>query len=328
MKNLLDLFVKKQKEDLTAAEQQALDRLRTDEDDRKAWEQYRQLWQRTQDYPSGEFTPNTDARWAQMQQHMRLHRTPSAPSRRFRLRPEWRVAATILLVLFAGLAVRHLWQVGQGPMLQTVEATGQRQLIGLPDGTQVRLYPGSRLTYPEDFKAQQLREVALEGSGYFSVTAIPGSTFRVRTQHTRIDVLGTRFLVSEDEQRERVMVEVEEGKVAVYHAAETDSLILQTAHRASWHEGGVVQKEPFTLQELSTPPQIWPARGHDLSELAQELRRQSGEQIIFPAAMGHCELAGNLDLSSQYRLQQALTLLGYQVTLNDQHELVVEGDCP
>lgn len=325
MKKLLELFVKKQKDNLTATEQQTLDHLQADEQTREEWARYQQIWEHTGQYQAKGFRPNTDARWAQMQQHMHLHKT--TPVRRARLRPELRIAATILLVLFAGLAVRHLWQMSEGPILQTVETTEQLRLINLPDGTQVRLHPGSSLTYPEDLGQWHTREVSLEGAGYFSVATVPGSTFRVYTLQAQIEVLGTRFLVDEPNAQQTV-VEVEEGKVAFHPEGRADTLILTAANRVIMRQGAPPIKETFTLQEISTPPQIWKARGNTLSEFKEALADQSGEQVIFPPAMADCTLAGNLDLSSQYRLLEALRLLGYDASLNANHQLVIEGGCP
>jgi len=326
MKKLLELFVKKQKEDLTATEQQAVDRLQADGQTREEWEQYQQIWERTGKYQAKGFTPNTEARWTQMQQHMQLEQQSTA--RRFRLPAGLRVAATILLVLFAGLAVRHFWQMSGGAILQTVEATNEHRIVDLPDGSQVRLYAGSQLTYPESLGEQQHREVSLEGVAYFTVEKVPGRTFTVYTAQADIEVLGTRFLVEEHKNTAQTIIEVEEGKIALYPERSRDTLTLTTANRIIIGEDRPLIREAFALDEISTPPQIWQARGNTLSEFKTALTTQSGEVVIFPAHMANCDLTGNLDLSSQHRLLEALRLLGYHATLNDNHELVLAGDCP
>lgn len=326
MEKLLELFVKKQKENLTAAEHKTVDHLQADKQAREDWDHYQRIWDHAGQYKAGRFSPNTGARWAQMQQHMRLH--PEQPARRVHLRYKLRVAAAAVLVLLAGLAVRYFWQAAQGPVLHTVVADEQTQLVRLSDGSQVRLYAGSRLTYPNDLQELNVRDVSLEGSAYFIVEAVPGSTFRVHTPRTVIDVLGTRFLVDDRAGEAQAKVEVEEGQVAFFPADRKDTLMLTAAHRGLWREGYPPVKEAFSPGESSTPPLIWKSKGHSLSALKQALYQQGGEQIVFPKHMGECTLSGTFDLASQYRLMQALQLLGYRVTLNDDHALVLAGDCP
>lgn len=108
---------------------------------------------------------------------------------------------------------------------QTVEsvtvALGERSRIDLSDGTQVTLDAGSTLTYPARFGAS-LRQVTLEGEGYFEVASDPLRPFVVRARNARIQVLGTRFDVRAWDRGERVEVAVVEGKVSLDEARASD----------------------------------------------------------------------------------------------------------
>ncbi|MGN0281889.1 MAG: FecR family protein [Prevotella sp.] len=73
--------------------------------------------------------------------------------------------------------------------------TGKSAHLTLPDGSQVWLYPGSRLKFPQRFVGDT-REVMLEGQAYFSVQRDPSHPFVVSAADVTTTVLGTEFVVS------------------------------------------------------------------------------------------------------------------------------------
>lgn len=73
-------------------------------------------------------------------------------------------------------------------------SNGSRSKIILPDGSQVWINAGSKLTYKPDFK-KEIREVILDGEAYFDVTKDKEHPFIVHTNGIDIKVLGTAFNV-------------------------------------------------------------------------------------------------------------------------------------
>jgi ferric-dicitrate binding protein FerR (iron transport regulator) len=71
---------------------------------------------------------------------------------------------------------------------------GSRSKIMLPDGTQVWLNAGSKLTYGKDF-GNSLREVTLTGEAYFDVVKDSSRPFLIHARNVDIRVLGTAFNV-------------------------------------------------------------------------------------------------------------------------------------
>lgn len=71
---------------------------------------------------------------------------------------------------------------------------GAKTKLRLPDGTYVWVNADSKLSYPETFKGP-LREVYLEGEGYFDVVKDTAHPFIVHTAGLDIRVLGTAFNV-------------------------------------------------------------------------------------------------------------------------------------
>ncbi|MBL8984663.1 MAG: FecR domain-containing protein [Gemmatimonadetes bacterium] len=86
---------------------------------------------------------------------------------------------------------------------------GEASTVQLADGSVVRLAPDSRLS----FRADQRREVWLDGTAYFAVAKQEGRPFVVRTRAGSTTVLGTRFELQATADRLRVVVV--EGRVAV-----------------------------------------------------------------------------------------------------------------
>lgn len=118
----------------------------------------------------------------------------------------WRrwMAYAAALVLLAGSAyLYHHYtspssagrELRDQPLISEVAASpGSRSRMVLPDGTQVFLNAGSRITYHNSFNTQQ-REVNLEGEAFFDVTHDAQRPFIVHTSGIDIRVLGTAFNV-------------------------------------------------------------------------------------------------------------------------------------
>lgn len=72
---------------------------------------------------------------------------------------------------------------------------GSRSKAELPDGTEVWLNGGSRLTYNPDMNSLDSREVTLEGEAFFDVAKNATKPFFIHTTKMGIKVLGTSFNV-------------------------------------------------------------------------------------------------------------------------------------
>lgn len=110
--------------------------------------------------------------------------------------------------------------------------------VYLPDSSSVWLNANSRLSYSSNF-GQKLREVALEGEGYFEVTPDATKKFIVQGKEGRAIVLGTAFdMITNDSI---FMVTVAEGKVAVI-AGENPEVNLVHGERAARVKSGNLVK--------------------------------------------------------------------------------------
>jgi transmembrane sensor len=107
------------------------------------------------------------------------------------------------------------WQNIQNP-------PGMRSQVVLPDGTNLWLNAGSRVRYGIPFTREK-REIELTGEAYLEVMKndIP---FFVKTENTKVEVLGTQFNIKAYPWSENVEIALKEGKVKFSYAGEMDKI--------------------------------------------------------------------------------------------------------
>jgi ferric-dicitrate binding protein FerR (iron transport regulator) len=133
-----------------------------------------------------------------------------------------RYAAAVLLVL--GLSWMGYYYFSKPEIIQVTASLNNLE-ITLPDGSQLTLYQGSSISYPEKFAPSE-RQVILTGEGYFNVTHHAEQPFVVSTGDARIKVLGTQFNVNTSEAGNRIEVVLTTGKVAVYRQQTPDTKVM------------------------------------------------------------------------------------------------------
>jgi ferric-dicitrate binding protein FerR (iron transport regulator) len=116
------------------------------------------------------------------------------------------IVYSVSVFFLAGMVVLYLVLSGNKNPIQIASATppkpvneitisqGSRSKIQLPDGSQVWINSGSKLTYENSFKGTT-REVKLDGEAYFDVVKDAAHPFIVHTSGIDIKVLGTAFNV-------------------------------------------------------------------------------------------------------------------------------------
>lgn len=161
--------------------------------------------------------------------------------------PLWRrlpgYAAAVLLVLgIAGYLINNR-QVYTEDLAVVSETTERVEIINsgnsdkeidLPDGSLVRLSPGSTIRYSLGFPQETGRSVDLEGEAFFDVERDTLRPFSVHSGGLTTRVLGTSFTVRSGVKD--VSVTVNTGKVAVSPAGqESEPIILLPNERVVFH---------------------------------------------------------------------------------------------
>lgn len=127
------------------------------------------------------------------------------------------VATFALLLSIGGLFFdKNINSVKQTGNVRYVITTGMQRMerMTLPDGSIVKMGPGSRISYLEGF-IDGIREVELNGQAFFSVKSDPSKPFVVKTNSINITALGTCFEVFSYEGDSIVETILLTGKVNV-----------------------------------------------------------------------------------------------------------------
>ena len=113
-------------------------------------------------------------------------------------------------------------------------ADAQVQEFVLPDGTEVTLAPGSKLSYSEKCP----RKTQLEGKAYFEVARDEAVPFEITSDGAFVRVLGTKFMVDAGSSVKEVYVT--EGKVLFAKSSDSEGVILTKDMQATLSESDAV----------------------------------------------------------------------------------------
>lgn len=117
---------------------------------------------------------------------------------------------------------------------------GKKFDVVLSDGTHVHLNSGSSLRYPVAFIKGASRKVFLTGEAYFDVAEDEKRPFLVNANEIDIQVLGTKFNVSNYPEDANINTVLVEGSVELLRSSKgitgLESVILKPGHKAEWHK--------------------------------------------------------------------------------------------
>lgn len=184
-----------------------------DEKSRQEFEAYLDVWERSANLKDFEEV-DADSDWMKVRSRMKVYKTKGRiPVRAFALR----IAAVLVLALGLTYLLNQVLKVADEVTADSTEIIadandGIRQVL-LEDGTMISLNEGASIKYDEDFGINN-RTIHLEGEAFFDVARNEELPFRVYSESTVVEVLGTSFNVKES--TEEVVVGVVSGKVAFY----------------------------------------------------------------------------------------------------------------
>jgi ferric-dicitrate binding protein FerR (iron transport regulator) len=159
-------------------------------------------------------------------------------------------------------------------------AYGETRSIILPDSTLVTLNANSSLSYISEWNEEEKdRAVWMEGEGFFEVSHHEGQKFIVHTSQAAVEVLGTKFNVSERSGSTKVILS--SGKVAL-HLQEKE-VLMEPGEQVSYDQNSKQIEKKIVNTELLTS---W--RNNELnfeatplSEIAELLEDNYGYKVIF-----------------------------------------------
>lgn len=108
----------------------------------------------------------------------------------------------------------------------------------LSDGTKVKLNSGSSLRYPISFLPGHKREIFLEGEAFLEVAHDKKNPFVVNLHDLSVEVLGTRFNLSDYKENGDMEVVLVDGSVslkALNNSVKMDKVILEPGYMGSFN---------------------------------------------------------------------------------------------
>jgi ferric-dicitrate binding protein FerR (iron transport regulator) len=151
------------------------------------------------------------------------------------------IAATILLCVLLYFSGWIQNDAAPAMAIEMETARGSRSQISLPDGTNVSLNSGSKISYVFNSKEKR-REIIFTGEGFFEVAKDKTPFVITTSDGLQIKVLGTTFNLTAYEDEETVETTLIEGSVEISNAS--NRLTLTPG------ETGSYDKKENTLQHI------------------------------------------------------------------------------
>jgi transmembrane sensor len=235
------------------------------------------------------------------------------------------VASLIVGFLRFGLRVDRV-----GPNMSQVTrtySTAEEQQVNLrlPDGTHVRLAPGSRLRFDGDYGIHR-REMYLEGEAFFEVTHDARRPFSVHTFNATLRDIGTAFSVRSYPEDEATQTVVRDGSVAFDGLGD---LVAGDAGRITTDGRRIIQHHvPVNamLAWIDGRPTLDYADA-PLGQVLADLRRWEGMTVSLSDSsfLRSRVFSGSLTgLAPREALEIVSAALGLRITHRDGHTLVLE----
>lgn len=172
--------------------------------------------------------------------------------------------------------------------IEKVIPIGQKSIVRLADGTQVKLNAGSKMRYPQEFTDSQ-REVFLEGEAFFEVARDETRPFTVKSGDIETTVLGTSFNIRAYPEQDNIDVAVITGKVAVKNTSfeasgkKLESVTYLTPNdRATYNKNEkTVEKSTFIATDvISWKDNIIYFKDADFVKIRQVLEKWYGVEFV------------------------------------------------
>jgi len=150
----------------------------------------------------------------------------------------YKVAAVFIGLIAIGISIylynNSLYHENTNMTTQVIEIT-------LPDGSLVSLDKNSKLSFKNTWLNKFNREVYLSGRAYFQIKRDVSHTFFVKTTDTQVEVLGTKFTISDIYGKTQIVLN--EGKVSVTSDKVDDTYLLdKQGEQLVISEDGVVKQ--------------------------------------------------------------------------------------
>lgn len=229
-----------------------------------------------------DISPDANKEWVK-QDYLLIQSRINRPKSRRRF---LHIAAAFLGLILAAFSVYLFVDLNRTEWKTMVVAKGERNDVLLPDGTKVWLAPDTKFHYPVKF-ASSIREVRLEGQGYFDVAHDQNCPFVVHTTFSDVEVLGTKFNVKAYPNEINTTTVLVEGKVNIGYLNREQKRIGEQLLYPSQKSNYNIMTQKFNVHKVELKHELaW--RNHRLSfrnetfrEIANKIERHYNMTVIF-----------------------------------------------
>ena len=248
-------------------------------------------------------SPNSEMIWNSI--HAEINQKASG-AKVFRLSPAIRryaIAAAIIIASFVG---SFIYQNLTAPNL-IGESFSAMQTIQLSDGSEVTLRPYSRLYKVDISDSESIYK--LEGEAYFEVSPNPNRIFSVKTNQSEVQVLGTKFILSDWGNTSTVYLQ--EGHVRYSSLINKKSVELKPGQASSINEKN---ETPVATAADETVYTDWlndelVFRNESVENIFRELEQHFNIQINAAPDLGAETLSGAIQLDTLSAVLKDLELV-------------------
>jgi transmembrane sensor len=199
---------------------------------------------------------------------------------------------------------------------------GMIRSVILEDGSEVTLNANSSVKVPRNFASAQNREVWIKGEAFFEVRKKKGLKFIVHTDHLDVEVLGTKFNVSNRHGKTEVMLA--EGKVKLV-GKDQQALTMKPGEQVS-----VSDKQRNFQKHIVSPEKYMGWRQNkfifentSLQEVAQIIHNYYGVDVIIgDPALARRQFTGTLPNNDLDVILLALTT-AYKIEIEHQEDRII-----
>jgi len=257
--------------------------------DEEEFDLFKDIWELSDNLKDHKTASKSDA-WQNI-----LQETGLQEAKAISLARRWRIAASVLILVGAGL----YFVLTSDPYITHVATTAEEVI--LPDNSKVNLTAESSIRYlkPNKFVRAEGREVYLTGEATFNVEHDPARPFVVITEHTSVDVTGTIFRYEEsgiNSETENVDGQIKFG----VNDGSQDPVTLNKGDKASY-DGGPIEVIRYD-EPAPPPPPPPPSNNVTVSELVEILGELYPEKLV---------------LSPSLRPNQAVIKVNFKLSLSD-----------
>jgi transmembrane sensor len=217
------------------------DWLNESDDNRREYDLFAKIWKESSMLGKDHQFDKQKA-WLSIEKKINSHGIEHAKAGKLLLIKYIKAAAAIVLLAAITTLTYYLISTNNSSLITVLASDGNKK-IQLPDGTTVMLRRGSNIQYHKDYGITS-RQVDLFGEAYFEVAHHAAMPFKITTQKSIIEEIGTSFLAKSTDTAEQVFVT--SGILKVKEKADTSASIILSKGQASTLVGKVFEKDSIT----------------------------------------------------------------------------------